>query len=198
MGKPDWSLMDGEFRPFRPTYLREQLQRFIALFPRNTIFQSLFAWAESSLRIDDPVRDILRNVILVEPNDCISSRIFAVQHELKVGTVHSTKATAEEALESDACRGNPQLWISYVRFCYHRKELRPKAKSVYYRGVGSCPWSKELIMEAFGTLIEDMSSSELRAVYNTISSRGLRIHVDLEEFSAKWQKEQESVGHSSR
>ena len=47
-------------------------------------------------------------------------------------------------------------------------------------------------MEAFTTLAKIMESSELRAVFNTMTSKGLRIHVDLEEFSAKWSQSQRS------
>lgn len=178
------------YRPFRPIFLRENILRFIHLFPSNTIFLTLFAWAESSLRIDDPVRDVLRRIVLVGSQDCPSSRIFAIYHEHQVGNAHSTRAAFENALDSESCSGNVALWISYIRFCYSQKELRHKAKDVFYRAVGSCPWSKELAMEAFTTLLRVMESSELRAVFNTMTSKGLRVHVDLEEFSAKWSKSQ--------
>ncbi|KAJ9134409.1 DUF1740-domain-containing protein [Pleurostoma richardsiae] len=179
--------------PFRPTYLREQLQRFITLFPRNTIFLALFAWAEPSLRIDDPVRDLLTRLVLVDSRDSITSRIFAITHELRVGTVHSTRTAFECALDSYACKGNISLWRAYIRFCYDHKELRAKAKDVYYRAIASCPWSKEIAMEAFTTLARDMSSSELRAVFSTLSEKGTRLHIDLEEFLSRWGKAQKQT-----
>jgi hypothetical protein len=43
-------------------------------------------------------------------------------------------------------------------------------------------------MEAFTTLIRDMSSAELRAVFTTIEAKGLRAHVDLTEFLETWKK----------
>lgn len=43
-------------------------------------------------------------------------------------------------------------------------------------------------MEAFGTLIRDMKSDELRGVYDTITAKGLRVHLDLEEFVDRWRK----------
>lgn len=153
---------------------------------------TLFAWAESSLRIDDPVRDVLRHTVLVDPHDCLSSRFFAISHEQHVGNAHSTRAAFESALESEACAGSVSLWVSYIRFCYSRKELRQKTKDVFYRAIGSCPWSKDLAMEAFTTLVKTMESSELRAVFSTMTSKGLRIHVDLEEFLAKWSQSQGS------
>ncbi len=171
-------------------YLREKLRKYIELFPQNSIFLRLFDWAESSLRIDDPVTRLLESTVLVEPYDCVASRVFAIQHEIRIGAVHSTRAAFESALESDACRGSVQLWISYIRFCYGNDELRGRAKDVFHRAVGACPWSKELYMEVFGTLIRDVSSSELRAVFQTLTAKGLRVHVDLDDFMEQWKERQ--------
>lgn len=173
--------------PFRPPFVREQLYSFLKLFPSNTIFLNLFAWADTSLLLNDPVRDTLRNLVLREPHDRVSSRMFAIIHELDAGTVHSARAAFEAALNSDSCRGSPRLWRSYVRFCeLHKKELRGKAVEVFYRAVGACPWSKDLAMEAFGTLVKDMDSGDLRGVFGAMAAKGLRIHVDLEDFSKEW------------
>ncbi len=84
-------------RPFRPVYLRERLEGFIKSFPRNTIFLRLFEWAEPSLRIDDPVAGLLQTVVLVDPYDCLSSRVFSVHHELKTGAIYSARTAFEEA-----------------------------------------------------------------------------------------------------
>lgn len=156
------------------------------MFPRNTIFLNIFAWAESSLRIDDPVKALLRDTVLAESHDCISSRIFAIRNELHVGNVHSVRAAFEGAIESEACRGNSWLWLYYIRFCCSRKELRPKAKDVFHRAIAACPGSKKLYMEAFSTLRREMTESELGAVLSTIISKGLRLHVDFDNFAKGW------------
>ncbi|KAK1598701.1 NRDE-2, necessary for RNA interference-domain-containing protein [Colletotrichum navitas] len=171
--------------PFRRVYLREQLSQFIELFPRNTMFLSLFSWASTTFGIDDPVRDILRKVAFTNGNDCISNRIFAVRYELQKGNVHSTQAAFERALDTPACRSNPDIWRCYIKFSYARKQLRAKAKDVFFRGLRHCPWSKDLALEAYTTLINAMDEFELRSVFNTMSSKGLRVHVDLDEFVAK-------------
>jgi hypothetical protein len=158
------------------------------LFPRNTIFLSLLAWSETGLRIDDPVRTLLRDLCLTPANDCVKSRIFAIQYELQHGTLHGARAAFEAALASDACRGNDFLWICYVRFCGGRREFRSAAKEVFFRAVAVCPGSKDLYMEAFGTLLKEISSAELRAVFSTMVAKGLRVHVDLDEFVDRWKK----------
>ncbi|KAK2004821.1 DUF1740-domain-containing protein [Colletotrichum falcatum] len=180
--------------PFRRAYLREQLSQFIELFPRNTMFLSLFSWASTTFGIDDPVRDILRKVALTNGNDCIGNRIFAVRYELQKGNVHSTQAAFERALDTPACRSNPDIWRCYIKFSYARKQFRAKAKDAFFRGLRHCPWSKDLALEAYTTLINVMDDFELRSVFNTISSKGLRVHVDLDEFVANHEKTRAARG----
>ncbi|PNH38899.1 hypothetical protein VD0004_g7958 [Verticillium dahliae] len=170
--------------PFRSAFLREQLAKCLGIFPRNTMFLSLFAWASSSFGIDDPVGDMLRSTALANQNDCVSSRIFAINYELQRGNSHSTRAAFEQALKSPACRANSELWRCYIQFSHSRKELRAKAKDNFFRGLGQCPWSKDLAMEAFTTLANVMDEFELGSVFNTMQSKGLRLHVELDEFLA--------------
>lgn len=173
--------------PFRPPFVMNQLYSFLKLFPSNTIFLNLFAWADTSLLLHDPVREALRTLVLREPHDRVSSRAFAILHELDAGTVHSARVAFEASLDSYSCRGSVGLWRSYVRFCQrHKKELRGKAAEAFYRAVGACPWSKDLSMEAFGVLLKDMDSGDLRGVFGAMAAKGLRIHVDLEDFSREW------------
>ncbi|KAI5863211.1 DUF1740-domain-containing protein [Durotheca rogersii] len=178
--------------PYRPGYLREQLEKYVCFFPRNTIFLALFSWREARLSIDDRVRSILDKAVLVEQYDCVTSRVFAIRYESRTGNIHSTRAAYEHALASDACKNHPDLWISYLRFCHERKELRPKAKSVFYRALQFCPWSKDVFMEAFVTLVRDMDSSELRSVYNMLCEKGLRVHAEMDEFVEKWRRDQKA------
>ncbi|KAI1505514.1 NRDE-2, necessary for RNA interference-domain-containing protein [Biscogniauxia marginata] len=175
--------------PFRSGFLREQLAQYIKYFPNNTIFLYLFAWREERLSIDDRVRSLLSNVVLAEPHVCVSSHIFAIRHELQTGNAHSTRAAFEHSLAHESCMNHPGLWVAYIRFCHGRKELRSKAKDVFYRAIQCCPWSKDVFMEAFATLVRDMDSSELKSVYNTLSDKGLRVHVEMEEFVEKWRSE---------
>lgn len=59
---------------------------------------------------------------------------------------------------------------------------------MFYRAAGACPWAKEVYMQAFGSLWVELSGSELRGLVNTMAAKGLRVHVDLEEFLEAWGK----------
>jgi len=177
--------------PYRPLYIRSRLLQFIELFPQNTLFLTLFAWAQPTIRIDDPVRAALQDHALVPPYDSLATRRFAIAHEARTGTAHSTRAAFEAALDGVACRGNADMWVRYIRLCCSRKELQSLAKDVLYRALGACPLSKVVYMEAFGTLLREMGSAELRGVFDTMTTKGLRVHVDLEEWIGKWEQERE-------
>lgn len=149
------------------------------------MFLALFVWASPNFGgIEDPARELLRDAGAVadDGKDCLGTRVLAIRYELRRGNPHSTRAAFERALNSRAASGCAELWRCYVRFAYARKELRDKAKEVFWRGLGRCPWSKELAMEAFTTLVNVMDEYELRSVFGAMVDRGLRVHLELEDF----------------
>jgi hypothetical protein len=165
--------------PFRPALLRDHLARSLTLFPRNTIFLSLYSWNEARLRIDDRVRAILRSVVLTEANGNIISQLFAIRYEMHAGNVHSTLAAFENAVSNPSCKSNPGLWRYYVLFCVNSKEFRRKAKEVFLRGMRACPWAKEFIMTAF-TEVEGLETEDKISIYKVLMEKELRVHVDIE------------------
>ncbi|KAL1899485.1 hypothetical protein Sste5346_002884 [Sporothrix stenoceras] len=110
-----------------------------------------------------------------------------------------------------ACFGNARLWQAFVHLTAVEsmasatvaarsdgrgvrvrgvdKKMVALAKDVYYRAVRACPGAKDVLLEAFGpntglvaTSSEaGMSASDLRAVYQTMVGKGLRVHIDLVE-----------------
>ncbi|CAK7236694.1 hypothetical protein SCUCBS95973_009695 [Sporothrix curviconia] len=113
------------------------------------------------------------------------------------------------------CQGNARLWQAFIqttaadamatatvtsrsdgkgiRVRGVDKKMVALAKEVYYRAVRACPGSKDVLLECFGpntglaaTSSEaGMSPSDLRAVYQTIVSKGLRVHMDLAEVQGR-------------
>lgn len=158
------------------------------------MFLSLFEWADSSLRVVDELRSLLYEKVLIPSQDCVSSRLFAIQHEIRRGNINTAKAAFEHAVDSDECKFSVPLWIQYIRFCGRHRALRGKAKDVLLRALRHCPWSKDVMMEAFLTLSREMESAELRSVFHTMTSKGLRVHVDLDEFLEQRREERKKNG----
>ncbi len=166
---------------YRPALLREYLTTFLHIFPRNTIFLSLYDWNEYRVRIDNRVRNILNSTILTTNNDCITSRLFAIRYEIKHGTIHSAKAAFEHAVSSPACKSSAGLWKLYILYCAQTKKFQVQAKDVWYRAIRACPWAKELYVVGFQELKDLVEFKELKRTWRVMGEKDLRVHVDLED-----------------
>ncbi|KAL4953851.1 NRDE-2, necessary for RNA interference-domain-containing protein [Aspergillus filifer] len=170
---------------YKPSYIRTILQKSISLFPHNTIFLSLFSWNESRFRIEERVRDIMRDIttranISSSPDTSrdnsipITTHLFSAYTELNRptyagSTMHSARAAFERALGSQNLssstspststgKSSISLWKLYILFELHQKDIA-RAKTVFYRAMRAVPWSKDILMLAFTHLREDVVDS---------------------------------------
>ncbi|CCU76511.1 hypothetical protein BGHDH14_bgh04859 [Blumeria hordei DH14] len=179
--------------PYRPALIREQLTNFIQFFPRNTIFLAFYSWNESRLRIDNRVRNILLHTSLLSKHDNITSRIFSIRHELRIGTIHSVKAAFENAISSTASKSSVGLWRLYIIYCAHQEQLRTQIKSLWHRALRACPWAKELYILGFELMRGMVKFPELKDTWKVMEEKELRVHIylddQLEEIETKRQED---------
>lgn len=189
--------------------MRFALGESIALFPENTLFLSLYAWNEARFRIDDRVRTIITDVLsrgspigasaaVLPQRASVIPHFFAIATELSRGTAlgsnsHTIRSTFEQCLESDGAKSSAMLWKMYMLWELGHREKR-RAKQVFYRAVRACPWVKDLYMLAFQHLGDDMSWQELRAVYEMVVEKELRLHVSLDDYFAALEEGMASKG----
>ena len=179
-------------RSCKPALIRSALSESIQLFPKNTMFLSLYSWNESRFRIDDRVRSIIQSIVLSdassrgqESRESVVTHFFAVYTELHRGltlgsNVHTIRRTFERAVESPVGKRSAALWKLYFLFEHSRHEAK-RAKGVFYRAITACPWAKELYMLAFRYLVATLRLEELRGVYEAMVEKGLRVHVSLDD-----------------
>ncbi|EAU36646.1 conserved hypothetical protein [Aspergillus terreus NIH2624] len=162
-------------------YYHVRTNGIISTFPHNTMFLSLFAWNESRFRIEERVRDIVRDITTESRTSHtstlqqvpITSHLFSIYTEMirpvyAGSTAHSVRAAFEKAIgEHDASAqhntlstagSSLSLWKLYILFELSHHNIQ-RAKDVFYRGMRACPWSKELIMLAFSHLRADVVES---------------------------------------
>ncbi|EFQ97294.1 hypothetical protein MGYG_00335 [Nannizzia gypsea CBS 118893] len=192
-----------ENRVYKPAQVRDDLYKSIILFPQNTIFLSLFAFNEARFRVENRVRSLLTRQILepvgndassTEKRSTIIPHLFLVYSELHRGvsagsTAHSVRAAFESAVSSQPGQHSAGLWKLFVQFELALGESG-KSRQVFFRSIRACPWSKQLILQAFTEprLRKSMGFEELRKVFNVFVEKELRVHVDLEE----WLEENEA------
>jgi len=165
--------------PFRPALLRDHLAGFLILFPKNTIFLSLYTFNESRLRIENRVRSILNSTVLIPENDSLVSRFFSIKYEVSHGTIHAVRSAFEHAISSPACKGSISLWKFYIIFC--AQHFQSQVKDVWYRALRACPWGKDLYILGFRSFEPSLEFEELKGTWKVMGEKDLRVHVDLED-----------------
>lgn len=179
---------------FKPSDIRSLLAENIAQFPQNTIFLSLYAWNEARFRIDDRVRSMVRELILGASHDrkskaqnSILPHFFAIYSELHRGVTFGSnnstiRSAFERAVESDSSAHCAGLWKLYFLFEHSRSEME-RAKRVFWRGLRTCPWAKDLYMLAFEHLQgpKGLGEADLRGIYELLGENELRVHAGLED-----------------
>ncbi|KAK0668634.1 NRDE-2, necessary for RNA interference-domain-containing protein [Cercophora samala] len=97
--------------PYRPAFFLSTILSYLELFPSNTIFLNLLSWIQPPLLVRDPVREFLRETALQPGHDCVSTRRFAIMHEVNNGSVYSTRNAFEAAVgQRGAGKGNGEVW----------------------------------------------------------------------------------------
>ncbi|EHA18387.1 hypothetical protein ASPNIDRAFT_177749 [Aspergillus niger ATCC 1015] len=173
---------------YKPSHIRSLLSESISISRHNTMFLSLFAWNESRFRIEERVRDTIRDITSINTNADsltaapvpITTHLFSIYTELNRptyagSTMHSVRAAFEKAIGDTVHQGSNTstghssitIWKLYILFELSRNDIQ-RAKNVFYRGMRACPWSKELIMLAFTHLRADV----IREQYPQDSRKG--------------------------
>ena len=136
--------------------------------------------------------------------DSVIPLVFSIQSEISCSsyagsTEHSIRAAFERAVEpGEAGAHSVSIWKWYLLwelkvaefgaiFSSSNPRTRAKlsrAQNVFYRGIRSCPWAKQMYMLEFTQegLRNDIGFEGLKKIYETMVEKGIRIHVDLSGF----------------
>jgi len=131
-------------KPFKPATLRSNLETSLETFPQNSAFLSLYAWNESKTKIENRLRMIVRDRVLLEGKETVMGWLFAIWTEMRAGehyNVHAVRSLFEQGVNSDRTRSSVQLWIMFMEFELQQKDVS-RAKEILFRGIRHCPWSK--------------------------------------------------------
>ncbi|KAL1304561.1 hypothetical protein AAFC00_003537 [Neodothiora populina] len=191
--------------PYKPSFVRSQLEESMTLFPKNSIFLWLYKDNESRFRIDDRVRAVLRNTAtdekaaLVRASFEIDQEMSRLADQVSGTTVESVRAAFSKALlpRGSHLRHCRDLWTRW--FCFEEQILRRglagshgtiastqsairRLKSVYLSGLHNLPWVKDWILLGLESFDKDQScggwaSGDLIDLYNMLDRRQLRIRV---------------------
>ncbi|CAG8441268.1 17395_t:CDS:10 [Dentiscutata heterogama] len=165
--------------------LQEVLSRALRIFPNNTIFLSLYFHEEVRGRIPHGLNSILNEALQKKPSYILwTTAIYMELHHQQPCDINRVRTTFDKALMCSTTRSSIALWILYINFEIKNGEMS-KAKTIYYRAIRECPWSKDLYMVAFKKLHAQFSSDELEELMNVFFEKEIRIRVPIEHFADK-------------
>jgi hypothetical protein len=169
-------------RPYRPAFVRFELETSIAHFPDNTLFLEMYRDNEVRFRLDDRVRSILKTQVLTQRQSPLVTWTFAVNQELlryksqsSGSTAESVRSTFNRALMTvgSPVRYSQMLWVMWFRF---EKQLAQEEatqrvtagkksiaghksfeqlKHVFLSGLHHLPWSRNWILLGLDTFDSD-------------------------------------------
>ncbi|KAI8088685.1 NRDE-2, necessary for RNA interference-domain-containing protein [Halteromyces radiatus] len=146
---------------YRPGLLRQACSSGLELFPNNTILLGLFMWNESRTWIYNRVQDFFTRNLERDPNIILwLGYTFVHLHRQQPYDVNLIRTIFEEAVEHPRTRASILLWKLYIEH-----ELRlgnmDKAKTLLYRSVRACPWSKDLFLYGLQHFNRTMTNQDL-------------------------------------
>lgn len=194
-------------RPYKPAFVRAELEASINLFPNNTKFLQLYRQTESRFRIDDRVRTVLKDQAMAEQGSPMIRWSFAIDQEMSRyraqvsgSTVESVRAVFSRALadEQSQVRHSKTLWLRWLRFEEKHAQRQMdamaslpartheaagrKLRDVFLQGLRSLPWCKGWILEGFWIFDSDAmyawNERELQQLADVLREREFRIRME--------------------
>ncbi|KZO98365.1 hypothetical protein CALVIDRAFT_535443 [Calocera viscosa TUFC12733] len=93
-------------------------------------------------------------------------------------SVHEKREWLDRAIHNERMRSSSFLWRRYVELELEQGRTR-EAKSLLYRAVSECPWSKELHLLAFSDAMQpSFQAQELNSWIDVMIERNLRLRVE--------------------
>ncbi|KAG0177112.1 hypothetical protein DFQ28_006393 [Apophysomyces sp. BC1034] len=164
---------------YKPTLLRNAMERALALFPNNTVFLSLFIWNEKRTKICNRVRTFFSQALDKDPNIILwISALYSELHRTYPYDVNQVRSIFERAVESPSTRSSIVLWKLYIEHEV-RQGNSARALSLFYRSVRECPWSKELYLLGIRLLAQRMTEKEMHEVMSLLMEKEIRLRSTI-------------------
>ncbi|GAA5972334.1 hypothetical protein JCM11641_002413 [Rhodosporidiobolus odoratus] len=169
---------------YRPTQLRDLLERAIKEFKNNSLFLALFYHNELRMKIQNRFRRTMEELVLRENEATSEGWLFAIFAELHINSrainVWAVRNLFDRALDNPKTRSSPSIFALYIDFEVRNGELQ-RAKSLIYRAVRECPWCKEFYLRPFSPALRSAyRARELSDFHHLLLEKGLRVRESID------------------
>ncbi|KAI9487708.1 MAG: NRDE-2, necessary for RNA interference-domain-containing protein [Benjaminiella poitrasii] len=168
-------------KSYKPSILRHAMERALSLFPNNTIFLAFYIWNESKTKIFNRVQQLLNDELKKNSNVILwLSAIYNELHKYKPYHADSVRDFFERSILDTRTRSSIILWKCYIQFELSQNNLE-RARSLFYRSVKECPWSKELYILGIKSFGKTMNEKELNDLVSLMMEKEIRLRTPIEE-----------------
>ncbi|KAI8051900.1 NRDE-2, necessary for RNA interference-domain-containing protein [Gilbertella persicaria] len=158
--------------------IRTAMERALALFPNNTMFLSFYVWNESKTKIYNRVQHLLNDKLKNANVILWLCTIYSELHRHKPYQVNSVRNHFEKAVQHT--RSSILLWKYYIEFEMKQNDIQ-RAKTLFYRSIRECPWSKELYLLGIQMFEKTMTEKEKNELISLMMEKEIRIRIEIEE-----------------
>ncbi|KAI7849022.1 NRDE-2, necessary for RNA interference-domain-containing protein [Circinella umbellata] len=187
---------------YKPGHLRSLLQRAILLFPNNTVFIGLYVWNEARTKLHNRVKSMFVQSLASGPNVILwLSAIRTELHYHQPYDANQVRSLFESAVEKTNTKSSILLWKLFIEHEIKCGEMT-KAKSLFYRAIRACPWSKEICLLGIRLLSRCLSEKELHEIISLMMEKEIRLRHPIDDRlliidEQNTQKEQVEKNHIS-
>ncbi|KAF1799857.1 NRDE-2, necessary for RNA interference-domain-containing protein [Mucor lusitanicus] len=166
---------------YKPGLLRHAMEQALALFPNNTIFLGFYMWNESKTKIFNRVQHLLNDAVKKDSNVILwLSAIYSELHKYTPYHVNSVRDYFERSTQDTRTRPSILLWKCYIQFELMQDNTQ-KARSLFYRSIRECPWSKELYMLGIKSFGADMEEKEANELISLMMEKEIRLRIPIDD-----------------
>ncbi|KAL9542170.1 hypothetical protein MBANPS3_008745 [Mucor bainieri] len=166
---------------YKPGLLRQAMEQALALFPNNTIFLGFYMWNESKTKIFNRVQHLLNDAVKKDCNVMLwLSAIYSELHKYTPYHVNSVRDYFERSTQDTRTRSSILLWKCYIQFELMQDNTQ-KARSLFYRSIRECPWSKELYMLGIKSFGADMDEKEANELISLMMEKEIRLRIPIDD-----------------
>ncbi|KAG1083709.1 hypothetical protein G6F42_022106 [Rhizopus arrhizus] len=146
---------------YKPGLLRQAMEQALALFPNNTIFLGFYIWNESKTKIFNRVQHMLNDAVKKDSNVILwLSAIYSELHKYTPYHVNS--------------------WKCYIQYELIQDNVQ-KARSLFYRSIRECPWSKELYILGIKSFGANMDEKEANELISLMMEKEIRLRIPIDD-----------------
>ena len=168
------------FGTFQSSIIIQILDKCLALFPRNTVFLSVYVSTQSKFLFDNRLRRSLKEKLNSNPSE-ILWLVMVWTESIGTKNPNLIRAVFDDALQSSryfrlTSRKGMQIFMLAIKFEIYCQDFQ-RAKRIFHHAISEFPWVKSLYLLAFDGLESVFNKEEKLELVQSMEEKEIRFRV---------------------